>query len=130
MELAREAEFYGLREVMFPPFVPADPEEVTTDGNKVLIVTQDNAGLWYVDSKDKEDGEGSNRCLVRVCDGCARGQPCCLLTCSSEFSMLDRHDVHEIVWGIDHFADGRVITPAQPRKAGCNRGVMDTRMKR
>ena len=105
LELKIEADFYGLKDLMFPApptplFVKAAPVTMTRPNGVKATVTQDDAGLWYM--------EGISpffyaRCPVTVCTICGWGQP----SCSGTYG-----------WGVARFTTGRTITDAQPRKTG------------
>ena len=108
IELEREADFYRLKELMFPPSVvsivppvPTDPAIVITSGRFKTTVTRDDAGLWYMEGVPPVN---YTRCLVTVCDTCGWGQP----------SLYPRSTYSN--FGVQRFTAGRVITPAQPRQ--------------
>jgi hypothetical protein len=51
-ELKKEADFYGLGDLMFP-FIPAQPEDVECIMNHhILTVTQDSQGMWFMACKE------------------------------------------------------------------------------
>jgi hypothetical protein len=107
-ELEIEADFYGLKDLMFlpPPFVPAVPVTLMTAGRRRVTVTQDDAGLWYMEGVPPLN---IPRCLVKVCNACGLGHPSSLL-CSIDYQC-----------GVPRFTTGRAITDAQPKKTGtCN----------
>jgi hypothetical protein len=106
-EVEVEADFYGLKGLMFPPppFVPAAHVDVIAHGGDKATVIQNKAGLWYM------EGGPTNclRCLVSVCDTCGWGQP-------SNYPSSTHYHL-----GIPRFTTGRAINDAQPRKTGvCN----------
>jgi hypothetical protein len=119
IELKVEADFYGLKDLMFPPppippFAKAEPAAVDNAGGWSVTVTQDDAGLWYMEdgrAKQRKISRGTgttvgNMCLVSVCDECGWGQP----SGSTDYCS-----------GIADFTTGRTITDAQPRKTEtCN----------
>jgi hypothetical protein len=107
VEVEIEADFFGLKDLMLlsprSPFVPAAPAKVTDAKMRMVIVTHDDAGLWYMQTARSD---GYPRCLVKVCNTCGWGQP------SSLPSSTDYNH------GIPRFAK---ITDTQPRKTGmCN----------
>jgi hypothetical protein len=105
-EIEVEADFYGLKDLMFRPFVPATPVEVKTQGGWKTTVTQDGSGLWYLQGGPCHPYA---RCLVKVCSTCGWGQP----------SILS--NVYYPDYGVPRFTTGRTIIDAQPRKRGaCN----------
>ena len=122
-ELQVEADFYGLKDLMFPappapPFVPATPVVVSTAGRELqMTVTQDGAGLWYMEGTNQRPSfpvypvnpVSTTRCLVTVCNTCGWGQPSHYP--SSTYSRF----------GVARFTTGRAITDAQPKKTrACN----------
>jgi hypothetical protein len=102
VEVEVEADFFGLKDLMFPPFVPAASVEVMTHEAGYVTVSQDDAGLWYMEDVCLNCA----RCLVIVCDSCGWGQP------------VDHPGKDWSIAGIPLFTTGRKITDAQPRKAG------------
>ena len=108
-ELKIEADYYGLKDLIFPappapPFVKAAPVTMTTPQGVKVVVTQDDAGLWYMEVISTV--WPFPRCLLNVCNTCGWGIP------SSQ---------HHPAYGIPRFTTGRTITDAQPRKTGaCN----------
>jgi hypothetical protein len=108
-ELEIEADYYGLKDLMFPtlpirPFVKVATVAVSTaaPGMKTLV-GQDDAGLWYM------EGSSPPPSLVTVCDTCGWGQPSSLPSAT------------HYQYGVPRFTTGRTIIDAQPRKTGvCN----------
>ena len=103
-EVEIEANYYGLKDHMFcilpiPHLVKAAPTSVETADGYSVTVTQDDAGLWYMDQEGNYDS-----CLVTVCDGCGWGQPSCYV--GSDYCEF----------GVPAFTTGRTITAVQPRK--------------
>lgn len=100
-EVETEADFYGLKDLMFPPpapippFVPADPVRVQVRSGSWAMVSQNDLGLWYIEHPE------CGRSLVKVCRYCGWGQPC-----TSKFPE----------YGVPKFTTDRVITDLQPRK--------------
>lgn len=96
---------------MFPPpavpvapTVPADPVTVVTRGGFTkTIVTQDDAGMWYMEGVIPFEHPP---CLVNICNACGLGRPSLYPT--SAYSDL----------AVLRFTTGRRITPAQPRTTG------------
>ena len=98
-ELKIEADFYGLKDLMFPvsQFVPSQPETMSTTASSTKVtITQDNEQLWYMQHSNLGDGPVP----VVVCDHCGLGNP----------------NGSHYTWGIANFTTGRKICPAQPRK--------------
>ena len=114
-ELMVEADFYGLKEVMFP-FTPADPVFIeSARGNKefdydamrpkvIATVTQDYDQLWYIQNPSC----GVVPRLVIVCDHCKGGY------------ILEKPDDENRWDDYPGFAIGRIISDAQPRPTGSN----------
>jgi hypothetical protein len=103
-ELEIKADFYGLKDLMFPPppippFVKAAPVTVRTPGGWSVTVTQDDAGLWYMECATPH---AYARCLVKVCNTCGWGQPSSLPS-STHYNL-----------GVARFTTGRTVTDAQP----------------
>ena len=94
-ELKVEADFYGIKDYMFP-FAPAAPVVIKDDYQNKSTVTQGEDQLWYI----KPDGAISEL-VVTVCDHCGFG---CIP-----------------IWlhaGYPGFTIGRTISSAQPRPTG------------
>ena len=73
-ELKNEAEYYGLKDLMFPPpppFVPAQPMTVANYSSYQVTITQDNDQLWYIQHQDF----GVTPVVAEVCDTCGFGRP-------------------------------------------------------
>ena len=109
-ELKNEADYYGLKDLMFPPpppFVPAKAVTVVSyvfngrDGSFATI-TQDNDQLWYIQHKDL----GVTPVVVYVCETCGFGWP--------GQNPIDGHSYY----GITNFKMDHTIIAAQPRMAG------------
>ena len=75
MELMNEAEYYGLKDLMFPPtpppppFVPAEPVTVSSHDGSDITITQGDDQLWYM----QNESIGSK--VVKVCENCGLGWP-------------------------------------------------------
>ena len=96
-ELKNEAEYYGLKDLMFP-IVPAKPVTVNNSWGRSVTITQGNDQLWYMQCSQI----GTDPVVVQVCDSCGLGYP-------SGYSY--QH-------GVQGFKTGRIITAAQPKKIG------------
>ena len=94
-ELKMEAEYYGLKDLMFPP---APPVPLVTPWSKNIDVSQDNDQLWYIQSVEL----GPTPLIVQLCDHCGFGWPL-----GQVFN-----------YGVQQFRTGRTITATQPRKTG------------
>ena len=101
-ELKNEAEYYGLKDLMFPPppFVPTEPEPVNTitTGTSV-IVSQCADQLWYATRTTRPI---IGPAIIHICDNCGFGCP----------------EGWHHSWGIAKFTTGRTIHPAQPKQIG------------
>ena len=108
-ELKSEAEYYGLKDRMFPitTFVPAVPEVVDNccvstgrnhrqwnDRHGTITVTQHEDQLWYM----QNESIGSK--VVKVCENCGLGWP---TGCGH---------LHRVA----NFKQGRTISPDQPKR--------------
>ena len=117
-ELKVEADFYGLKELMFP-FTPAEPvfiESKILNDDDVLInndhlnpkivgtITQDYDQLWYIQNPSC----GVAPRLVTVCDHCKGGY------------ILEKPDDDNRWDDYPGFAIDRIINDAQPRPSGRN----------
>ena len=105
-ELMKEAEFYGLKELMFPtppsppPFVPAEPTTVFSCDGTPLTIFQGNDQIWYV----QHESIGIDPVFVKVCENCGHEWP---TGCSH---------IHTIA----NFTTDFIISPDQPKKvAAC-----------
>ena len=100
-ELKVEADYYGMKELMFPPpppFKPADPVVIKSDfGGCDSIVTQDGEQLWYI--KHSKLSHLAPK-IVMVCNQCGLG---CIMRGSYDFAHSKK------------FTTGRIIADAQPR---------------
>ena len=74
-ELMNEAEYYGLKDLMFPPtpppppFVPAEPVTVSSHDGSDITITKGDDQLWYM----QNESIGSK--VVKVCENCGLGWP-------------------------------------------------------
>ena len=101
IETKHEAEYYGLKDLMFP-WAPAEPEDVLSlcrNGTKnEITVIQMNDQLWYMKYKNM----GPDPVVVHICDTCGSGWPA-----SYGQNYL-----------VQKFTKGRTISADQPRKTG------------
>ena len=103
-ELKNEAEYYGLKDLMFPPqppplpFMPVQPKTVRTVDGYDVIITQDNDQLWYMQHKDFGDAP----VVICVCNSCGFGWP----------------NGQDYSYGVERFKKDRTVIAAQPREIG------------
>ena len=78
-ELKREALYFGLDDVMFPPpFVPAEQSVLTDSHGFSCFITQDVDGIWYAQERpilgeQRVKVGRSKKGMVTVCKRCNRG---------------------------------------------------------
>ena len=105
-ELKVEADFYGMKELMFPPpppFKPADLVVIKSIGGCDSTVTQGEDQLWYI--KHSELSHLAPQ-IVTVCNHCGLG--------SIKDDPTESYDYAHY----SNFTTGRIITDAQPRIPG------------
>ena len=103
-ELKVEADFYGMKDLMFPapPFKPANPVVIKSNAGLDSTITQGENQLWYI----KHPFYAGTDHLVKVCVHCGEGY------ISSPRGGCERFDFYPF------FTIGRTISNAQPRPPG------------
>ena len=110
-ELKVEADFYGVKDLMFPePFKPAAAVVIQSNAGYNSTVTQGEDELWYILHTGCSGGP-TTRQIVKVCDHCGGG--------FLSYGGYEMWDTCCEMWdSYAGFTTGRTVSHAQPRKTG------------
>jgi hypothetical protein len=100
-ELKGEANFYGLGDLMFPPFKPAQPKNVETEQGYGVTISQDIQGMWFM--------------VLKYCQIDLRRPIIYCRNCQIGFIKDQIFGGHNNCQSIKAFNTGREIFPNQPK---------------
>ena len=103
-QLKKEAAFFSIDDVMFPPPppvpVPVAPFRLNDDAGNTWNITQNADGVYY-----GEHGSPTGKRIMTICTGCNKG------------FINNANGI--VCWKFPNFAAGREFVPGQPQRSVC-----------